>query len=157
MSGNVMEWCEDWKADYPAGDQIDPKGAASGSERVFRGGSWNYDPLCCRSTFRIGNAPDSRTILLGFRVVAVQTMVQQSMDLARNTAQKNACIENLTKIYGATEQWALETNKNNGNACSFADLAPYFNGTPGCPAGGIYKITVVGTPPTCNIPGHVLP
>jgi formylglycine-generating enzyme required for sulfatase activity len=71
MSGNVMEWCEDWSAAYPTGEQVDPKGAASGFFRVFRGGSWNFDPQICRSAFRIANSPDLRIRILGFRVVAV--------------------------------------------------------------------------------------
>ena len=41
MSGNVMEWCWDWKNDYPSGLEIDYKGADSGSYRVCRGGDWS--------------------------------------------------------------------------------------------------------------------
>jgi len=76
MIGNVWEWCEDWKAAYPTGEQVDPKGAASGSGRVFRGGSWNIVPLYCRSANRSYATPVGRSYGLGFRVLAVPAAVQ---------------------------------------------------------------------------------
>jgi sulfatase modifying factor 1 len=48
MSGNVWEWCWDWDGSYAAGSQTDPRGAASGSHRVLRGGSWYPDAHSCR-------------------------------------------------------------------------------------------------------------
>ncbi|MBA7709961.1 Formylglycine-generating enzyme [subsurface metagenome] len=42
MSGNVWEWCWDWKGDYSYSSQTDPRGSSGGSGRVLRGGSWNY-------------------------------------------------------------------------------------------------------------------
>jgi formylglycine-generating enzyme required for sulfatase activity len=39
MSGNVWEWVNDWYGSYSAGAQTDPTGPATGSNRVFRGGS----------------------------------------------------------------------------------------------------------------------
>jgi formylglycine-generating enzyme required for sulfatase activity len=41
MCGNVWEWCWDWAGPYTADAQADPRGPASGSYKVFRGGS-NY-------------------------------------------------------------------------------------------------------------------
>jgi len=38
-------------------------------------------------------------------------------------------------------------------------LAPYLKDgvMPVCPDGGTYSINAAGEPPTCSVPGHVLP
>jgi formylglycine-generating enzyme required for sulfatase activity len=69
MHGNVWEWCQDWHGDYPSRSVTDPTGAASGSLRVYRGGSWHYISGLCRSAYRSGTAPDYRYHFLGFRVL----------------------------------------------------------------------------------------
>lgn len=69
MSGNVWEWCLDWKGDYSSASQTDPMGPGSGSYRVARGGSWNYDAKGCRVSDRNGSTPGNRFSTLGFRVV----------------------------------------------------------------------------------------
>jgi formylglycine-generating enzyme required for sulfatase activity len=72
MSGNVWEWCEDWYAkEYPAGEQVDPKGVASGSFRVICGGSWYSNSQFCRSVTRYHLMPFCGSTYVGFRVVAV--------------------------------------------------------------------------------------
>ena len=68
MLGNVWEWTGDWKAGYD--DMVtDPQGAASGSLRVLRGGSWYYDDGSVRAASRNGIVPDFWTFNLGFRPV----------------------------------------------------------------------------------------
>jgi formylglycine-generating enzyme required for sulfatase activity len=68
MSGNVWEWCQDWKGDYPTGSQTNPTGPASGSYRVIRGGSWFNVPTYCRVANRIRYTPGYRLNLAGFRL-----------------------------------------------------------------------------------------
>ena len=68
MHGNVHEWCEDWKADYPAGAVTDPKGPATGELRVFRGGSFNDHESSLRSSARNFFPPTSRNFVTGFRL-----------------------------------------------------------------------------------------
>ena len=45
MSGNVMEWCQDWYGSYSSEAQVNPTGPTSGTHYVLRGGSWNRS-LC---------------------------------------------------------------------------------------------------------------
>ncbi len=68
MSGNVWEWCFDWKDDIAAGTETDPEGPASGSRRVIRGGSWFGDARYCSVGNRGRNGPDSCDGSLGLRL-----------------------------------------------------------------------------------------
>jgi formylglycine-generating enzyme required for sulfatase activity len=68
MSGNVWEWCWDWKGAYSSSAQTNPKGPTSGSSRVNRGGSWYISASYCRVAFRDDYGPGYSYIHLGFRL-----------------------------------------------------------------------------------------
>ena len=69
MTGNVREWCQDWYGKYSSSSQTNPTGATSGSDRVFRGGSWGNSARLCRSSGRDGITPGFRDSSLGLRLV----------------------------------------------------------------------------------------
>jgi formylglycine-generating enzyme required for sulfatase activity len=77
MHGNVSEWCLDWYSNSyvfstertETNEIVDPKGAGSGTSRVFRGGSWFDGPINLRSSFRDNRSPEDRNTSIGFRVV----------------------------------------------------------------------------------------
>ena len=69
LSGNVWEWCFDWKGPYTAVATVDPLGPSEGLGRVFRGGSWIVPPKRLRVTSRGFERPHNRMDGIGFRIV----------------------------------------------------------------------------------------
>lgn len=69
MSGNVYEWCQDWYGSYGSRSQTNPTGPSSGSERVERGGCWDFIETCCRVASRDSrHSPTLAYRNLGFRL-----------------------------------------------------------------------------------------
>ena len=67
MLGNVYEYTSDWYGTYPA-TVTDPLGAATGSDRIFRGGSWYDSASLARAASRPFATPSTRYSSLGLRL-----------------------------------------------------------------------------------------
>jgi len=81
---------------------------------------------------------------------------------ARNTAQTNACINNLRQIDSAMQQWALETGAGDTTPVKDSIWEYIKNGQPKCPVGNKpYELPAsVTTAPACpnfaTLPAHKL-
>jgi formylglycine-generating enzyme required for sulfatase activity len=70
MSGNVYEWVNDWYEStyYSVSPSTNPLGPVSGTNRVFRGGSWQDSSFNVRSSSRNYSTPGNSLSSVGFRV-----------------------------------------------------------------------------------------
>ncbi len=73
---------------------------------------------------------------------------------SRETSRATACQANLKQLFSAKENWGNEV----GAASGEQPKAEYIYGpdkfivsTPQCPAGGKYKLNILGDNPTCSI------
>lgn len=71
---------------------------------------------------------------------------------ARSLSRLRICVNNLRQIDSAKDQWALESSKSTGGACTIDDIMPYLRRTePKCPVGAkAYIVNVIGTSAECN-------
>jgi len=81
---------------------------------------------------------------------------------SRAQARKQICIEQISQIESAKQQWGVENGKSDGDAPFDADLFGtdrYMKSKPLCPGGGTYDLTVIGRNATCTqaaVEGHAL-
>ena len=69
MSGNVAEWCKDFKVGYQPEAQTNPIGEAKGGYyHVHRGGCWGIEALVCRVSFRQSWGHDDHGTGVGLRL-----------------------------------------------------------------------------------------
>ncbi len=74
MSGNVREWCSDWKASYSSETQIDPQGPdrpanVNLQRHIVRGGSFKQMPYYLRVTARQSAFSSAEENDIGLRLV----------------------------------------------------------------------------------------
>jgi len=74
---------------------------------------------------------------------------------SRGAAYLSVCINNLQEIDGAIQRWAMEMQKDDGQAVAYSDIRSYLKHAVVCPSGGTsfedsYTITTVDAAPTCQ-------
>ena len=77
---------------------------------------------------------------------------------ARETAEKNACIENLKQLQGAIQVWAITNDKTDSDTPTTSEIETnYLKKWPKC-KGSSYSTVAVNTTPFCpnNISDHNL-
>ncbi len=128
MIGNVWEWCADcYRADYyEQSPGVDPRGAADGPMRAYRGASYMDDYWLARSAFRNAHPPEKFFPNSGFRLaMAAPTAVPDDWETITVTLKQG-----LHGYYGCTDTWLREhlPDTNYGGAehfhCRHSDLSP---------------------------------
>lgn len=96
--------------------------------------------------------------LAGFFVAAGTLFFGGGSGAHSFTSDKNICINNLRRIDGAKEQWALEKGFEGGTGFVEAEVAIFLKGgkIPECPKGGKYSLGRVNEAPRCLVSGHTL-
>ncbi|KAG7215229.1 hypothetical protein INR49_022689 [Caranx melampygus] len=103
MVGNAWEWTSDWwTVHHTTEQQNNPKGPASGNDKVKKGGSYMCHKSYCyryRCAARSQNTPDSSASNLGFRCVSKEQQSRAKVALRVVTLTQDLCVC----------RWTLET------------------------------------------------
>jgi hypothetical protein len=91
-----------------------------------------------------------------FGITIVLVLVVAVPNALRATRAKAAqpCSNNLMRIDGAKQQWAIENKAKAGDPVTAENILPYLGGTPTCNvSNGKYIVGKVGDEPKCTVHG----
>ena len=131
MSGNVREWCSDWYGEYPSGSVTDPKGASSGSERVYRGGGWSsFSNYCGSSDYRWDKANQGKANPewigndCGFRIAMDVPVAEVKQNTDSDISQ--SILRNDSKLEIANQKQQLNSSPVSGKDWTIPDIGIEF-------------------------------
>lgn len=93
-------------------------------------------------------------------IQAYPNVQKQSIRATQEDDARNACINHLRQIDGASQQYALENKLSARDVVTKEQILPYLrNGNEvfTCPAGGSYTFGPLTNNPVCSFPGHAIP
>lgn len=105
-----------------------------------------------------------KALAIAAALLAIGAVAAPGFIRSRCQNRVKICQENLGKIDGAIEQWAMENGQRDGDPVIMLEVLanwrdiPYLKEVPVCPSGGKYHIDLVGNLPKCTsgLPGHSL-
>ena len=137
MSGNVVEWCQDWYGAYSSSSQTNPTGPASASSRVLRGGSWRHIEGYCRVSNRYDGGPSNRGYTIGFRLVEGELPQQEDPEPDPEVVLE-ALAESMVFVEGGTFQMGATSEQG---ADAYSDEKPVHSVTVSDFYIGKYEVT----------------
>ena len=116
MHGNVWQWCSDLYGEYDAADAVDPQGAANGSDRVVRGGCWQFTSYNAISGRRAFYSPNVSGAIIGFRVVRTVPGDSRVADVSAAASAKEPQPDARPGVKIATPPVSAVANAGKGSA-----------------------------------------
>ena len=118
MSGNVMEWVNDWYGNYRPDAQTNPEGPKTGSQRVLRGGSWDHPAQDSRVSHRSSHRPHDGFFIFGFRVAMSAPDAPAITATPPDAAPQTADVPiDMVFVQGGTFQMGCTAEQ--GSSCAF--------------------------------------
>jgi len=100
------------------------------------------------------------TAAITFAVATIALYVSAvywSLERRPPTLPLNLCINNLRRIDGATQKWAIANHKDTNAIPTWNDVLPYLKQPLKCPSGGTYTLGSPVGMPTCTVAEHNVP
>jgi len=104
MSGNIAEYCNDWKSDLSSNPDTNPKGEKSSMTRVVKGGDFSTLPHWMKPSFRSSSQPYVTEATNGIRVVRPITakIKHFKVEYTKDDIMK---VYNRAKLFNKTENY----------------------------------------------------
>lgn len=124
MGGNVSEWCSDWLGEFTDRTETNPKGPASGSHKVYKGGDWLSGSDACEPSHRRGASVDSKSGSRGFRLAMDVTSSAEAKPFSKGQSRAVSEPESSEAQGGASmatyEKIQVKPTFKGGNISKFA-------------------------------------